>query len=645
MKTGQAAIAAAVLASVTAAASAGMPYPHAGTPQPQDAGALSLARGNGTMTVTVALKLRQADELERLVRDLHTPGHASFHRFLSPAQFQQRFAPSRDTVDQAIAHFRQAGLSATLEAGSLLRVTGSTAAMEKAFNVQLHAFDVPAHGKSGGYRFRAPVGEPSVSSAAVASKVDAIIGLDDRPRFRPHLRKPAIAQASNPMARALRAPSVNAGNDPGNWTVTDLAQYYNVQPLYDKGVHGEGRTIGIVTLASMTPSDAFAYWNSLGLATNPKRLKIVDVDGGPGVPSDDSGSVETTLDVEQSGGIAPGAKVIVYQAPNTDQGFIDAFVKAINDNTADSISVSWGLWEWFDTQSQVNVPGKKNTVDALHAYNNLFLQAAVQGQSLFAASGDDGAYDVNNAGIAPVPDYSRTLSVDSPSSSPWITAAGGTTLPGDQLYSGGVTINIPHERVWGWDYLTDLCASLGYDPVSCGIFPAGGGGGVSAYVPMPFYQEWVSGTRRTEPGQTLTDNTTTPPSTVVALPGNYRGRNVPDVSLNADPNTGYIVTYTSDASGFGITNYYGGTSFVAPQLNGITALLAQRVKGRIGLLNVPLYALAATPFAYGNPYAPLRDIESGNNWFYKGRAGYDQGSGVGTLDVNNLAQALLLLGY
>ena len=130
MKTGQAAIAAAVLASVTAAASAGMPYPHAGTPQPQDAGALSLARGNGTMTVTVALKLRQDDELERLVRDLHTPGHASFHRFLSPAQFQQRFAPSRDTVDQAIAHFRQAGLSATLEAGSLLRVTGSTAAME-----------------------------------------------------------------------------------------------------------------------------------------------------------------------------------------------------------------------------------------------------------------------------------------------------------------------------------------------------------------------------------------------------------------------------------------------------------------------------------------------------------------------------------
>ncbi|WP_161974647.1 S53 family peptidase [Piscinibacter terrae] len=646
MKTGQAAIAAAVLASLTAAASAGMPFPHAGTPQPQDAGALSLARGNGTMTVTVALKLRQTDELERLVRDLHTPGHASFHRFLTPAQFQERFAPSRDTVDQAIAHFHQAGLSATLEAGSLLRVTGSTTAMEKAFNVQLHAFDVAAHGKSGGYRFRAPVGEPSVSSAAVASKVEAIIGLDDRPRFRPHLRKPVIAQASNAMARALRAPSAGAGNDPGNWTVTDLARYYNVQPLYDKGVHGEGRTIGIITFASMTPSDAFSYWNSLGLATNPKRLKIVDVDGGPGAPSDDSGSDETTLDVEQSGGIAPAAKVIIYQAPNTDQGFIDAFVKAINDNTADSLSVSWGIWEWFDTQSQVKVPGKKNTVDALHAYNNLFLQAAVQGQSLFAASGDDGAYDVNNAGIAPVPDFSKTLSVDSPASSPWITAAGGTTLPGDQLYSGGtVTISIPHERVWGWDYLTDLCASLGYDPVACGIFPAGGGGGVSAYVPMPFYQEWVSGTRRTEPGQTLTDNTTTPPSAVVALPGGFRGRNVPDVSLNADPNTGYIVAYTSDATGFGISNYFGGTSFVAPQLNGITALLAQRVKGRIGLLNVPLYAIAATPFAYGNPYAPLRDIKSGNNWFYKGRPGYDQGSGVGTLDVDNLAQALLLLGY
>jgi len=105
------------------------------------------------------------------------------------------------------------------------------------------------------------------------------------------------------------------------------------------------------------------------------------------------------------------------------------------------------------------------------------------------------------------------------------------------------------------------------------------------------------------------------------------------------------VAYTSDTTGFGIANYYGGTSFVAPQLNGITALLAQRVKGRIGLLNVPLYAIAATPFAYGNPYAPLRDIKSGTNWFYKGRTGYDQGSGVGTLDVGNLANALLLLGY
>lgn len=80
------------------------------------------------------------------------------------------------------------------------------------------------------------------------------------------------------------------------------------------------------------------YWTGLGLPVKANRLKVVDVDGGPGVPSDDSGSEETTLDVQQSGGVAPAAKMIVYQAPNTDQGFYDAFARAINDNAAETVS-------------------------------------------------------------------------------------------------------------------------------------------------------------------------------------------------------------------------------------------------------------------------------------------------------------------
>jgi kumamolisin len=168
---------------------------------------------------------------------------------------------------------------------------------------------------------------------------------------------------------------------------------------------------------------------------------------------------------------------------------------------------------------------------------------------------------------------------------------------------------------------------------------------VSSYVPLPFYQYFVSGVRTTEPNQKLIDFSTTPPTTVVVLPSHYRGRNLPDVSLNADPDTGYIIPYTSDQAGFIVETFIGGTSFVAPQLNGIAALLGQRVKGRLGLLNVPLYLMAATPLGYVGPGAPLHDIKTGNNWFYSGHAGYDQGSGVGTLDVANFARALVLLGY
>jgi len=643
---------AAALIGAGSAAFAGTPYPHAGMPAAQDTGALALARGAAPITVTVALKLRDAEQLEQLVQAMHTPGSAQFRQFISPQQFHVRFDPSAATVTEAVAHFQRAGLSATLESGFMLKVSGSPQAIDQAFQVQLHAYDVAAQGHSPGYRFHAPVGEPAIASASVAANVQAIFGLDNSPHYRPHLRKSSDSKLAaarlSPDLRARALPSASGGNPPGDWTVADLAQYYNIQPLYDSNIHGEGRTLGIVTLASFTASDAFAYWNALGLATDPKRIKVVDVDGGPGAPSDDSGSDETTLDVQQSGGVAPGAKIVVYQAPNTDQGFVDAFAKAINDNAVDSLSSSWGLWEWFDTQSDVSVGQgpRKRTVDVLHAYNALFLQAAAQGQSLFASSGDDGAYDVNNANVAPLPSYTKTLSVDAPAASAWITAAGGTTLPGDQTYLGGTyTVKIPAERIWGWDYLVPVCAKIGLDPVGCGIFPVGAGGGVSSYVPMPFYQYVVSGTQTTEPGQTLIDETTTPPTTIVALPSHFRGRNLPDVSLNADPQTGYVVLYTSSVDGFQTYDFYGGTSFVAPQLNGIAALVGQRVRGRLGLLNVPLYAMAATPLGYAGPYAPLRDIKAGNNWFYSARTGYEPGAGVGTLDVANFARTMLLLGY
>jgi subtilase family serine protease len=360
-----------------------------------------------------------------------------------------------------------------------------------------------------------------------------------------------------------------------------------------------------------------------------------------------SGSDETTLDVEQSGGIAPGAKVLVYQAPNTNQGFVDLFAAAIDSNKAQSLSTSWGFWEWYQNleNSPVTDPTTGQTVGITQAFHELLVRAAIQGQTVFAASGDGGAYDVNRDFACSPPVCSLTLSVDNPASDTAITAAGGTTLAGKQEYCLNAActppyyvLDIPHERVWGWDYLEGLCNVLGTpDPIACGIFPAGSGGGVSIVFGKPLYQFSLPGVQLSQPSQSWVLEG----ELVYALPANYPGRNVPDVSFNADPETGYVVYYTSNVSGFGIDTFWGGTSFVAPQLNGISALLGEYLDGqRIGLLNYPLYGLALSGQAYKNPGAPLHAIAYGDNWFYYGRNGYSPAVGLGTMNVANFAEIL-----
>jgi subtilase family serine protease len=621
---------------------AGAPYPTRDTPKAIDLGAQSNTRA-AAITVTVALKLRNADEMTNLMQGLYTKGSSQYHHFLSTAQFQSRFAPTAETVNNVTRQFQAQGLTVTRLSSNLLSISGSQAAIEKAFSVSLHTFEVPAYGQNAGYRFRAPTTAPQMAPA-LAANVEGVLGLDNRPHYRPHLqrmpdglRQHLVPKGISPAAGAPATP-----DQPGLWTVTDFADYYDVNPLYSKGITGKHVTIGIVTLASFTPSDAFTYWNELGLAVDPNRISVVNVDGGPGAPSDASGSDETTLDVEQSGGVAPGAKIIVYQSPNTDQGFVDAFAQAIDGNRADSISCSWGEWEIFPDQNSVTDPNNNRMQTSLAAFNDLFIQAALQGQSLFSSAGDSGAYDASR--IFPQPQFTALLSVDNPADEAFMTAAGGTTLPGPQVFllPGGstFTVNVNQEQAWGWDYLTNLCATLGFDPVSCGIFPGGGGGGVSSFVRTPFYQFFVPGIQKTQPNQALVDTSQSPPQTLATLPGNFAGRNVPDVSFNADPDTGYIIPYTSNRFGFEVEIFIGGTSFVAPQLNGVTALLDQSAHGRMGLLNFTLYGLVFFNQAYGGKHPPLRDITTGDNWFYNAHHGYDQATGVGVPDVANLARAI-----
>jgi kumamolisin len=619
---------------------AALPYPTEKTPKGIDRGALTAESGTTPLSITIALRLRDLNEAENLLNALHTPGDPQFHQFLTAKQFVARFAPTDADVAKVMAALGKYGLTVQRTTATTLKVTALPADMERTFSVSLHNYEVPAHDNVPGYTFHAPL-TPATIPAEISALVVAVVGLDSRPSLRPHYRTvpPKLKKVSS-------VSQTTTPDEPGFWTVTDFADYYDVQPLYSRGVTGSGRTIGIVTFASFTPSDAFTYWSASGLSVNSDRIQIVNVDGGPGAPSDVSGSDETTLDVEQSGGIAPGANIIVYQAPGTGQGSLDDFAAAIDGNSAETISVSWGDWEECANRGIGNFPSACMPPDLtfLKATHELFVRAAIQGQTLFAAAGDDGAYD--NSIDCPTGDVcSNTLSVDYPASDTAITAAGGTTLPGLQEYCLNAActpplydINIPHERVWGWDYLEGLCAAQGVpDPTTCGIFPAGSGGGVSIVFGKPLYQFFLAGTQRSQPNQSWIVNG----ELVYPLPAYYPGRNVPDISFNADPETGYVLYYTSSVSGFGIFPFAGGTSFVAPQLNGVSALLGEYLHGsRLGLLNFPLYLLDLTGQGYRGPHAPLHAIAYGDNWFYFGRNGYSPAAGLGTLDVANFAKFL-----
>jgi kumamolisin len=631
------------LATPAVAAQAGVPLPSAQTPRAFDAGPLAAFGASQPVTVTIAMKLHDAPGAHALLQAMYTPGDPAFQKFLTPEEFQGRFAATDAEVARVRASLTRFGLTVDRATSTTLHATGTPAQIEQAFKVSLHRFDVATRGTAPGYSYRKPMSAPLFPDDS-ASLVHAVLGLSTQPHLHPHLRR-SLAKVGSSVVTPNAVQASDGGNTSGNLTVLDFARRYGVTALYDKGVNGAGKTIGIVTLASFTQSDAFAYWTALGLTVDHNRIKIVDIDGGPGAPSDQSGSDETTLDVEQSGGLAPAAKIIVYQAPNTNQGFLDAFAKAVDSNAADAISTSWGEWEWFDdlANSPIPDPYTRRTVSVLQAQHELFLQAALQGQSMFAASGDAGAYDASDN--FPPPQFTLVLSVDSPASDSLITAAGGTTLPGLQTFSlpsgAPFTVDIPKERAWSWDYLVPLCTILGLDPIIC--FPVGSGGGVSIFFDRPFYQDGIAGVQRSQPGQVLAD-TTPPPTTIFALPSRFAGRNVPDISANADPETGYALYYTSDQSGFGIGGFAGGTSFVAPQLAGVTTLLDESLHHRVGLLNIPLYFLARTN-GYDGSNAPLKAIKFGNNDFYVGSDGYNPAVGLGVLDVGQLAKALKALGY
>jgi subtilase family serine protease len=590
-------------------------------------------------TVGVCLKPRDLDKLEVFVKATVTPGDPQFRKFLTPEQATARYCPTEAEVAQMRARLAAAGLEVTEVAANRLAVkaSGTVGAINRYFNTVLHRYE------EGGVTYIAPATAPTIP-AELANATVGFSGLSTKPLVKHRVSaRPDAGTTSKPALKA----AVSPGSPPGFLTVTDVARMYQVNPFYNRGYRGEGQTVGIATFAGYDPADIYDYWAGIGLSVKPARITRIPVNGGafPWDGPGSDGSLETALDIEQAGGLAPWADIMVYEAPNTDFGFFWMFVQVLIDNRVDTLSISWGLSEPDGVLS-----GSSGLMDVLSI---LFQIGAAQGISYFAASGDAGAYDFNR--FLPYGFYNDVFSVNFPASSPYMTAVGGLTLPGliDGYFWGTTTpVNIPETRAWAWDYIAPYFSP--YDYLNY-LFPVGGGGGVSFCFGKPWYQ-------RNTPGIQLTANqqscryfpdfpSLSSSFSFLDLPGNFAGRNVPDVSLNSDPFTGFLVAWTPawwDPSWGRLWWWgYGGTSFAAPQLNGITSLIAQTAGitspgssgKRLGFLNPQLYRILRTQGYYATRPC-FNDITAGNNLGYPATPGYDPATGIGSINAWNLGLQL-----
>lgn len=607
-------------------------------------------------TVSFVLRERNIGQLESQV----TQG---MKHFMSVRQFATTYGQSPTVISGLENYLAKFGIKTTAYGNGIDVVANGTAGeFNQALSVTQRQYRVPElRGPDGAQNVpaqtvHAATGAPKLPRY-IADNVLAVLGLTNYSTFASqtaHIdsalvkREKAKAAALDPNTCQALTGLPSACNLP-----SDFASKYGLSPLYKSGADGAGRTVGIVTLAALDPTAAETFWSTVaGTKSTGRTVKVENIDGGPGLPSDSSGSGETDLDVEQAGGLAPGSNVIVYQAPNTDSGFADAYFAAASENTADSVSASWAESETYLAYS---IASHTESPAYEAAFDEVFLEMAAQGQSAFTASGDWGAY------TATADQGTTNLSVAASADSPYITAAGGTTDPWSAQLSnstGTVTANVsvPKTRTWGWDYLWRPAATVQGQSYSATAqsMVIGSGGGFSTIEPRPAYQDKVPGIGHftavnyltpTDYKQQTGTNLVEPEgfsvdSTPAITSGNSGGRAVPDVSADADPYTGYLVYAPSavESGNLPLIGGYGGTSFVAPQLNGSTAVIDSYVGHRVGFWNPAIYSFATSGH---DPFAPLNAVgTSSSNLYYTGNPGslYNEGSGLGVPNLTTLAE-------
>jgi kumamolisin len=382
-------------------------------------------RPASSITVSVIVKRKSPLNTSRLGKDR-----------LTRAQYRQKHAADPAAIKVVRAFAKEFGLTVEKDTPKperrTLKLTGTAAAMQDAFGVKLMQKTLDGEV----YRVR----EGSIQiPPALADVVEAILGLDNRPQAQPHFRVLGSTINANTAGTGgfARAHAAAAGT---SFTPVQVGQLYQ----FPQGATATGQTIGIIELGGgYRPADLTAYFKGLGQPV-PKVI-AVSVDKGKNSPgAADGADGEVMLDIEVSAAVAPGAKIVVYFAPNTDQGFIDAIGAAVHDTTnkPSVISISWGG------------PESSWTAQAMKALDAACQSAAALGITITVAAGDNGSTDGGTGN-----------NVDFPASSPHVLACGGTKLTGN-----GSAIS--SEVVWNEQANNEGAT----------------GGGVSNVFPLPSWQ-------------------------------------------------------------------------------------------------------------------------------------------------------------
>ena len=513
----------------------------------------------------VYLGWRDASDAEALARAVSDPRSSSYGKYLSPAQFRQRFAPSQSSVNAVKSWLRSAGFSVgyTPSNGLYVSAEGTASQVEKAFSTKLNNY------RYKGLTLRAPASSLRVP-ASLGSTVAAVLGVDqvgqlvhydhaDAPPSAAFVNAPPCSDFWNektatglPEAYGQTSfPYVECGRTPAQ-----LRGAYGIDGL--NNLDGSGQTVAIID-AYASPTilqDANEYSSRHGLPTfthnqftqvvapgtfhHPERGQKQDPQGWYG---------EETLDVEAVHTMAPGANVVYVGAPNNFQDLDAALLHVVDRHLAQIVTNSYG----WSTEALPR--------GFIKPYYSIMVQAAAEGIGVYFSSGDDGDETESNA------DGVRT--VDWPASSPWVTAVGGTSL------ANGPDNSYLFET--GWGTRRAILTDNAWNPTPPGVFLYASGGGTSRLFPQPAYQAGV-----------------VPDSLADYFGTGHKWRVVPDVALDGDPNTGMLIgqTQTFPDGSVSYSEYrLGGTSLSSPLMAGVMALADQAAGHPHGFANPAIYAL------------------------------------------------------